>query len=103
MFPVSFDVGGFINGLIKTHKLNEWGKSLLGLCVTWMISASTGMGTALVAGKSLLFAAGAGLLAGAGGVLAQIMRDPRLKGITFTFPQQVASSDQQSQFESEKT
>lgn len=82
---VGFDIGEFINGLIRTHKINEWIKSVFGLALTWFITSTGASGTALMSHTSWPVAVGTGLVAGAGAVLLQAMNDPILKGVTFTW------------------
>ena len=99
---VGFDIGEFINGLIRTHKLNEWIKAVFGLALTWLLSSTAATGTSLMAGRGVLFAVGSGLVAGAGAVLLQAMNDPILKGITFTWRKDLNPDPSQFQSETKK-
>lgn len=86
------DLLAFVEGLIKLHRLNQWAKAVMGCCIAWTISAQAAAGAALMAHQSWQFAAGAGLSAGAVALFLQAKNDPLLKGITFTYPQNIYES-----------
>lgn len=79
-------LGTFVNGLIRTHKMNEWFKLILQLVASDLISWQFTEGAALAATTPQLVARGMGLMSGS--VMAVVIwrRSPLTRGLMLALP-----------------
>jgi hypothetical protein len=77
---------GFINGLIRTHKLNEWVKLIVSMGFSFWSSFCYACGGVLIAHGAFLVGIGTGMLAGATAIAWLWMESPLTKKIMAAIP-----------------
>ena len=91
-------LGNFVNGLIRTHKMNEWFKLCLGIALSYLLTGSLGAGGAIVKAlhdglspsACMVVGVATFLISGAGAALFVFVRNPLSKGVMIAVPSDLA-------------
>jgi len=78
-----------ITGLIREHKLDQWGRLFISLASSYFVGFNAAGGAALIAGHGLLLALGAGMLGGVCSFVFIYVRSPLTKNIPIAIPASV--------------
>jgi hypothetical protein len=73
-------------GLIRAHRLEQWGKLCFAMSWSYATAFNFAAGTALMSGRAGSTALGAGMIAGASAVLYLFARSPLTRGLMVAAP-----------------
>lgn len=83
-------IQGVISALIEKHQIDKWAKLIWKCVLSYWITTSFGAGSALIAGRSLPFAIGSGLILGSVATATSFYIDPLSKNMSIQVPKEMA-------------